>query len=189
MFFSFLFMGATWHSFTTVLTAAADVKHTMGTDAAHMPYPLLQHSGGLDVAEAFDGQSKDFSAGVSHYTYSMPRHLPFMSLNPKNLKSHAGSAATGEQRERGTVLKPGSFLSGTSRFLAAKVWRPVRSGGDHDEDADVNSSHVGLTHIASECEDGVVDIGASHSAWIAEALECHYSSKFLCSLEFISVFV
>ncbi|KAH8952914.1 hypothetical protein BDL97_09G109300 [Sphagnum fallax] len=125
--------------------------------------------------EAFDGQSKDFSAGVSHYTYSMPRHLPFMSLNPKNLKSHAGSAATGEQRERGTVLKPGSLLSGTSRFLAAKVWRPVRSSGEHDEDADVNSSHVGLTHIASECEDGVMDMGASHSAWIAEALECHYS--------------
>jgi len=302
-------------SFTTVLTAAADVKHTMGTDAAHMPYPLLQHSGGLDVAEAFDGQSNDFSAGVSHYTYSMPRHLPFMSLNPKNLKSHAGSAAAGEQRERGTVLKPGSLLSGTSRFLAAKVWRPVRSSGEHgehmdslltdctvdenittgtsaisdgsvrmqsavgngrnadflseggkycqlgeeeschhlqacssnesraehsyeiitqqsrslqsssgeqcevaeaacpfheegclgceagatfhskeadvcvpytsDEDADVNSSHVGLTHIASECEDGVMDMGASHSAWIAEALECHYSSKFLCSPEFI----
>jgi hypothetical protein len=302
-------------SFTAVLTAAADVKHTMGTDAAHMPYPLLQHSGGLDVAEAFDGQSKDFSASVSHYTYSMPRHLPFMSLNPKNLKSHAGSAATGEQRERGTVLKPGSLLSGTSRFLAAKVWRPVRSSGEHgehtdslltdctvdenittgtsatsdgsvrmqsavgngrnadflseggkycqlgeeeschhlqacssnesraehsyeiitqqsrslqsssgeqcevaeaacpfheegclgceagatfhskeadvcvpytsDEDADVNSSHVGLTHIASECEDGVMDMGASHSAWIAEALECHYSSKFLCSPEFI----
>jgi hypothetical protein len=121
--------------------------------------------------EAFDGQSKDFSAGVSHYTYSMPRHLPFMSLNPKNLKLHAGSAA-GEQRERGAVLKPGSLLSGTSRFLAAKVWRPVRLG---DEDADVNSSPVGLTHIASECEDGIVDMGASHSAWIAEALECHYS--------------
>ncbi|KAH9551258.1 hypothetical protein CY35_09G005900 [Sphagnum magellanicum] len=104
--------------------------------------------------EAFDGQSKDFSAGVSHYTYSMPRHLPFMSLNPKNLKSHAGSAAAGEQRERGAVLKPGSLLSGTSRFLAAKVWRPVRSSGEHD---------------------GIVDMGASHSAWIAEALECHYS--------------
>jgi hypothetical protein len=123
-------------SFTTVLTAAADVKHTMGTDAAHMPYPLLEHSGGLDVAEAFDGQSKDFSAGGSHYTYSMPRHLPFMSLNPKNLKSHAGSAAAGEQRERGAVLKPGSLLSGTSRFLAAKVWRPVRSSGEHGEHMD-----------------------------------------------------
>lgn len=58
-----------------------------------------------------------------------------------------------------------------------------------DEDADVNSSPVGLTHIASECEDGIVDMGASHSAWIAEALECHYSSKFLCSPEFICQFL
>jgi hypothetical protein len=53
---------------------------------------------------------------------------------------------------------------------------------DSDEEADVNSPDKGPASVENKCEDAaIVKLTASHSAWIAEALDCHYMSKLLCS--------
>jgi hypothetical protein len=128
-----------------VLAAPAALKHTQEMDGGNTHHLYNMGSGSLDIADtALDEHSKEFFAGSSHcYRGASPRHhFPLMSLAPKHLKYHAGPAV--ERREQGGLLKQGSWLSGTGRFLAAaKVWRPVRSsGGEHTEDYSLRGSTV-----------------------------------------------
>ncbi len=132
-------------SYTAVLAAPAALKHTQEMDGGNTHHLYDMGSGSLDIAgTALDEHSKEFFAGSSHcYRGASPRHhFPLMSLAPKHLKYHAGPAV--ERREQGGLLKQGSWLSGTGRFLAAaKVWRPIRSsGGEHTEDSSLRGSTV-----------------------------------------------